>query len=1235
MGFVAASAAGLDQERWNELVCRLEADQAETAPVDDRVRERAGLRNRSAEADVAEVDADLGAVAPGRFRVLEHLGKGGWGTVYKAEQRRPVKRLVALKLINLGVDTPEVVARFESERQALARMDHPHIAKIYEAGSTKSGRPYFIMEFVPGEPITDFADRNRLTIAARLDLFQQVCRAINHAHMKAIIHRDIKAGNVLAWMHDGKPTAKVIDFGIAKALTGDRLTEQTFNSYRGQVLGTYESMSPEQASGSADIDTRTDVYSLGVLLYELLGGTKPLDPKKLTEAADDEVKRIIQQVEPERPSTRLSGLGQEAAKIAISRRSSIVALSRQLRKELEWIPLMALRKERDRRYASPLQLAEDLDNYLEGHRLLAGPESTAYRVRKFVSRNKASLASLAAIFVLLVGGIVATSLLATRANHAEKTVASELIEVSLQKAVNENLATERGKLAQEKGHLAEEKGRLAEENGKLAANRLAMLSIADQQLGHELLEQGREPESLAYEARALRENPSNAGAITDSLFLLNRQQWPRHFLLHKYPIHSMAFSPDGKLLLTSSDDGARLWVVASGKQLGEPIRHGEVVRYAAFSPDGTRLVTASNDRTARVWDVATRRPVGEAMRHKSYVGMAVFSPDGARIVTAAGDQIATAIGDEASTTGKGTAHLWDASTGMPLGEEMQNEADFRSVAFSPDGTRVLTVGEAGPARLWDGLTGQPLGEPMRYNDLIRTAVFSPDGRQIVTASLDRTARLWDGFTGRPLAGPMRHPGYVDAATFNLDGTRVLTACEDNVARMWDVASQKPVVARMPHTLLRMAGFSPDGTRVLTVGMDKAVRVWDGINGDWLELLLRHEANIRFAIFSPDGARIATASTTGAVRLWDLANTNHYIKPIQLEHERNRAVFSPDGTRIVTTGMWSVEGSVVTPATNAAQLWDAATEKPVGQPLSHGDGVVFAVFSPDGRKVVTTSADKTARVWDAMTGNPLTDALRHDGLVYTAGFSPDGERIVTASADKTAQVWDAASGRPLGGRILHAGPVRFAVFSPDGTRIVTTCDTNDTAQLWDPVTGKPIGEPMQSQPKSRSPILAIAFSPDGTRIVTASWDSVARLWDGRTGWPIGEPMRHESPVTCAAFSPDGTRVVTTSYDYTARVWDGRTGKPLGESMHHGNVVFSAAFSSDGTRIVTACEDALARIWDAATGRPLGGPLGGWGQVETAMFSPDGTRLLMTSWNKTARTSGYLHQRSADRKMACRS
>ena len=375
----------------------------------------------------------------GPYNIQQVIGEGGMGTVYRAEQRHPIRRIVALKLVKLGMDTREVVARFESERQALALMNHPNVAKVFDAGATETGRPYFVMEHVQGEPITAFADRHKLTVRGRLELFIQACEAVQHAHQKAIIHRDIKPTNILVALVDGRPTVKVIDFGVAKALS-HRLTERTLFTETGQLVGTPEYMAPEQADGGAgiDVDTRSDVYSLGVVLYELVCGALPFDAKTLRSAGYNEIQRIIREVDPPRPSTRLSKLGQRAQEIARLRQTDLDGLDRQLKRELEWIPLKAMHKERARRYASPTELADDIRNYLTSQPLRAAPDSTTYRLRKFLRRNKRGVAAAGAMAFLLLAGIATTTwqaIVATRQRNdaiAAREAAARSYEVESQ-----------------------------------------------------------------------------------------------------------------------------------------------------------------------------------------------------------------------------------------------------------------------------------------------------------------------------------------------------------------------------------------------------------------------------------------------------------------------------------------------------------------------------------------------------------------------------------------------------------------------------------------------------------------------------------------------------------------------------------------------------------------------------------------------------------------------------------
>jgi serine/threonine protein kinase/Tfp pilus assembly protein PilF len=343
----------------------------------------------------------------GPYKLLQQIGEGGMGVVFMAEQDQPVRRKVALKIIKPGMDSAQVVARFEAERQALAMMDHTNIARVFDAGATESGRPYFVMELVHGVPITTYCDENVLTPRQRLELFVPICQAIQHAHQKGIIHRDIKPSNILVTMYDDKPVPKVIDFGVAKAVE-QRLTEKSLFTQFGTLVGTFEYMSPEQAEMNAfGVDTRSDIYALGVLLYELLTGTTPLERARLREAAFDEIRRIIKEEEPQRPSVRLSTSG-TLAKVAAARQTEPTKLSRLLRGELDWVVMKCLEKDRSRRYDTASNLARDVERFLKDEPVEARPPSVWYRLRKAARRNRAALTVAGVVVAALVVGGAAT-----------------------------------------------------------------------------------------------------------------------------------------------------------------------------------------------------------------------------------------------------------------------------------------------------------------------------------------------------------------------------------------------------------------------------------------------------------------------------------------------------------------------------------------------------------------------------------------------------------------------------------------------------------------------------------------------------------------------------------------------------------------------------------------------------------------------------------------------------------
>ena len=613
-----------------------------------------------------------GQVIAGRYTLLEVLGEGGMGTVYRADQTEPVKRQVALKLIKIGMDSRAVLARFDAERQALALMDHPNIARVYDGGATAIGQPFFVMELVSGEPITEYCDRQHLSVRARLELFVAVCQAVQHAHQKGIIHRDLKPGNILVTEVDGRPTPKVIDFGVAKA-TEFKLTDQSLAD-TGAIVGTPTYMSPEQADPSSmDIDTRTDVYALGVILYELLAGSPPIDARQFKRGAILEMLRMVREVDPPRPSTKVS-TAEALPSIAASRDIEPAQLKRALQGDLDWIVMKALEKDRTRRYETANGFAADVLRHLAYEPVLAAPPSRAYRLRKFVRKHRGAVIAASVVLLALLGGIAGTTWGLIRADRA-LTAEAERVTERDEALTKESEPRQGTRCGADRGESRVEERDAAKERDEANNELKHRLGIGNFLLAAAVLEKG----DAGQAADLLDEVPSEQRGW-EWHYLKKQSRGGLFFTLfgHTSGVNSVSFSSDGTRILTgSSDETAKVWDARTGTALLELKGHTGVVTGVSFSPDGTRIVTGSDDGTAKVWDAHTGTHLLDLKGHTGHVSSASFSPDGTRIVTGSWDK---------------TARLWDANTGDHLRELKGHTFKVLSVTFSPDGTRIVTGG---------------------------------------------------------------------------------------------------------------------------------------------------------------------------------------------------------------------------------------------------------------------------------------------------------------------------------------------------------------------------------------------------------------------------------------------------------------------------------------------------------------------------------------------------------------
>jgi len=1071
------------------------------------VRSRAGL---------ASLEAG-GVRFFGDYELLDEIARGGMGVVYRARQVS-LNRVVAVKMILAGhFASRESVQRFRAEAETAARLQHPSIVAIHEIGEHE-GQHYFSMDCIEGASL-DKAGPLEADRAARY--LQVIAEAVHYAHERGVLHRDLKPSNVLI---DAFDQPRITDFGLAKQLQTD--SELTVT---GQTLGSPQFMPPEQVrAGRGEIGPRSDLYSLGAMLYHCLTGRPPFAAATVGETLAQVVDR-----DPVAPRE----------------------LNPAVPRDLETICLKCLEKEPSRRYGTARELAEELHRFQHGEPIRARPIGPGGQLRRWCQRKPALAGLCAALGMALALGF---SGILWQWGRAERHAANESAERARAEATLGELELDR----------AEDLLRNEQPNAALAwlahsVRRQPTNAVAAQRIVSVLSDRSFAlpvaPPLWHTGAVAWAEFSADGTRVVTASHDGTAQIWDAasgremgRALTHAGTVLVARFSPDGKLVATGgADQLVRLWLAKDGSPVGESLVHTGAVTFLEFSADGRRLLTVAKDRRVRIWEMPEGRLLIQTAAHRATVTAGHLSPNGRRFLTA---------------TRIGVIRIWDTATGAPITPELKEQSlVLFSARFSPSGDRVVSACDSPHrARIRDAKTGRLLGEIREHGNSVEDALFSPDEHWLVTVSRDGSARLWDAQTFAARGEPLLHRSWVLSAEFSADGQRLLTTCLDHTARVWDLIRWRALLEPIhPGGNILHASFSPEGARLVTAAQSGAAQVWDVRLGRAAASVLPLGGSATRARFSHDGRRLATGAGSAA-RVWNALTAEPETPLLRHQNGILDVVFSPDDQRLVSTSY-----------DNTAAVWEAQTGRRLARWTNQIDRVISSQFSADGRRILTASFDRTAWVWDAATAEPIVGPLEHPGRLWYAEFSPDGNRIVAsvgrAGESGHAVVWDTRTGRRLH-QWPHQDEVIRAVFSPDGETVVSASQDH-TACIWDARSGR-----LRHTLAHDAMVTRAQFSPDGVLIATSCRDQTVRLWGAWSGVPQSSPLVHGGEVVTLRFSRDGRRLATASLDHTARVWDTATGKLLAGPFRHSDQVRDVDFSPDERWLATASYDTTARLWE---------------------------------------------------------